>query len=92
MVTEEITGDQIDSMGLRRLGLQPEPRNEGGFAVLEVRADSGAGKIGIEPGDIVVGINGEGLTNLSVLRRVILGLRGRSAASGISIREFPRTI
>ena len=86
VVTEEITGDQIDSMGLRRLGLQLEPRNEGGFAVLEVRADSGAGKIGIEPGDIVVGINGEGLTNLSVLRRVILGLRGRSAALLIVVR------
>lgn len=86
VVTEQITDEQIDAMGLRRLGLQLEAETKGGFSVLEVKENSGAGRIGIEPGDIIVGINGERLADVSALRRAILALRGRSAALLVVVR------
>ena len=52
----------------------------GGYAVRSVRQGSGAERIGIQPGDLLLGINGRRLADRASLRRSALDLRGRSRA------------
>jgi len=62
------------------LGLQLVARGPGAFGVASVRRGSGAAQIGIQPGDLVLGINGKPLSNASALRSAVLDLRGRQQA------------
>jgi len=63
------------------LGLRLEPREGGGaFRVVEVRPGSGAARIGMEPGDLVLAVNGRALEDASALRRAALDLLGRPRA------------
>ncbi len=51
-----------------------------GFVVTKIRAGSGAARIGLEIGDLVLAINGRSLANGESVRRAILELRGHSRA------------
>jgi serine protease Do len=62
------------------LGIDLKPRANGGFVVTQIRAGSGAARIGLEIGDVVLAINGRSLVNEGLLRRAILELRGHSRA------------
>jgi serine protease Do len=67
-LVEELTG----------LALAPSPR--GGFQVNSVRAGSGAHRIGLQRGDLLLGINGRALEDENALRRAVLHLRGQPRA------------
>ena len=45
-----------------------------------MRGGSGAARIGIRPGDVLLAINGRPLESEEVLRRSLLDLRGRTRA------------
>jgi S1-C subfamily serine protease len=45
-----------------------------------VRAGSGAERIGVQRGDLVLAINGRALANAATLRRSVVGLRGEARA------------
>ena len=80
LAAQAIPEQQIAELGEQLLGMRLEPADAGGFRVAAVRPGSGAARIGIEAGDLVLGINGRGLSNPAAWRRVILDLRGRSHA------------
>ena len=76
----KIPAAAIESMGERMLGLALEPNERGGFRILHVTAESGAGRRGFRRGDLLLQINGRRLANRSDLQRSILALRGQSQA------------
>ncbi|MDH3211003.1 MAG: trypsin-like peptidase domain-containing protein [Myxococcales bacterium] len=78
---EEIPHDRVVPLLEDLLGMRLGPRANGGsYSVREVRAGSGAARIGIQPGDLVLGINGRPLDDVDSLRRSALELRGRHRA------------
>jgi regulator of sigma E protease len=62
------------------LGLALAPASNGGFQVKSVRPQSGAARIGFQPGDLLVAINGRPLADGEAFRRTVLALQGRSRA------------
>jgi Do/DeqQ family serine protease len=61
-VRAEVVPDAVVSQILReRLGVELAPAEQGGYAVRSVRKDGGAARIGIQPGDRILGINGRPL-------------------------------
>ncbi len=62
------------------LGLELAARGKGAFGVTSVRRGSGAAQIGIQPGDLLLGINGKPLPDANALRTAVLDLRGRQQA------------
>jgi serine protease Do len=77
---EEIPADHIDQMMEEITGMQVERNEGGGFVVRSVRQGSGAERIGVQPGDLLLGINGRVLEDEQTLRRQILTLRGQARA------------
>jgi Do/DeqQ family serine protease len=77
----EVVPDAVVSQMLReRLGIELTPAKEGGYSVRTVREGGGAARIGIRPGDLILGINGRPLRSDEDLRRSALDLAGRSRA------------
>ena len=77
----EVMPDAVVSQILReRLGVELVLAEQGGYAVRAVRKDGGAARIGIKPGDLILGINGRALQGAEDLRRSALDLSGRSRA------------
>jgi serine protease Do len=76
----EIPDALIAELGEQMLGFALEGAPRGGFQVTRVRSGSGADRIGIERGDLILGINGKPLNGEEALRRSVLDLRGRSRA------------
>jgi serine protease Do len=77
--TEAVPPKLIDGLLEELTGLAIEPREAGGgFVVTSVRGDSGGDRIGVQTGDLVLGIDGRALEDEAALRRAVLGLRGRS--------------
>ncbi len=70
----------VDEIAERLLGLRLSARKTGGFTVSSVRPGTGAARIGFQPGDLVLGINGRELADKTALRRAVLDLRGRQVA------------
>ncbi len=62
------------------LGLTLTPGEQGGFRVRAVRSGSGADRIGLQPGDLLLAIGGRSLTDAATLRRAVLALRGQTRA------------
>ena len=78
--SEEISDEAVTELGEQMLGMHLRLVPGGGFAVREVRRQSGAARIGIEAGDRLLGINGKALDGEEALRRAVLDLRGRARA------------
>ena len=80
--TERVSDATVTELAERLLGLAlaPAGAGNGGFQVKGVRPQSGAARIGFQPGDVVVAINGRPLDGGEALRRSVLGLQGRSRA------------
>ena len=55
------------------------PLREGVYTVSRVRAGSGAAQIGVQPGDLLLAINGRALSDDAALRRRRVALAGRAA-------------
>lgn len=82
---EAVSPAAVDALGEQLLGLRLQPRKAGanqprGYVVSSVRPRSGSAQIGIEPGDLLLGVNGRELSDPSALRRALLDLRGLSQA------------
>jgi len=77
---EEIPDPFVAQLVEELTGLALEPDARGGYQVRAVRAGSGAERIGLQRGDLLLGINGRALEDDHALRRAILELRGRSQA------------
>jgi serine protease Do len=77
---EPVPEGAIDDIADRLLGLRLSARKAGGFTVASVRPGTGAARIGFQPGDLVLGINGRELADKTALRRAVLDLRGRQVA------------
>ena len=71
---------QVPDLGERLLGLRLEPHEAGGFRVVAVAPGGGAARIGLEPGDRLLAVNGRALEDPDALRRAVLDLRGRPRA------------
>lgn len=80
VILEEIPADHVAKLAHEIMGLELDPNPAGGFVVKSVRAGSGAAQIGFQSGDLVLGINGNSLSDPVALRRSILKLRGLSQA------------
>jgi serine protease Do len=76
----EFPAELIPDLGTQLLGMELEPEPRGGFRVDEVRPAGGAARVGIEPGDLILAINGRPLEDEPALRRAVLDLRGRPHA------------
>jgi serine protease Do len=64
----------VSDAGLERLGVRAEALKSGGRLVLrvtEVLADRPAQRAGIEPGDVILGVDGQGMNSLEEFRRLI---------------------
>ncbi len=77
---EELPQHQVVRFLDEMLGMELQPNPRGGYRVHSVRDGSGAAQIGIQSGDVVLGINGRTLEDDDALRRSVLDLRGRSHA------------
>jgi len=77
---ERVSDATVAELAERMLGLSLAPAQAGGFQVQRVRPASGAARIGFQPGDLVLAINGRPLGDGESFRRTVLGLQGRSRA------------
>ena len=77
---QEVPEPVIEAMISELLGMDLSPGDKGGYVVRSVRRGSGAERIGIQPGDVILGINGRTLQDADALRRSALELRGRARA------------
>ena len=76
----EIPEAAIAELAEQMLGFVLEATPGGTFRVARVRSGSGAHQIGIERGDLILGINGKALDGAETFRRSVLDLRGRTRA------------
>ncbi|MBW2270261.1 MAG: trypsin-like peptidase domain-containing protein [Deltaproteobacteria bacterium] len=90
LTAEEVPKAVIDALVRERIGLELQPAVGGGYAVVEVRPGSGAERIGLEAGDLILGINGRALEDGNALRSAALDLRGRSRARIVVARRGGR--
>jgi serine protease Do len=72
----------IGELAQQLLGMRLEPISSGGFEIGEIDSRYPAAYAGLQPGDIVRGINGLELSNMEDLRRTMLALRREYTASG----------
>jgi serine protease Do len=77
---EEFPAQLLEELTREMLGMDLQPHAGGGFVVTGIRDGSGAHRIGIRIGDLVLAINGRGLEDREALRRSVLELRGRARA------------
>jgi serine protease Do len=77
---EEIPDAVVARLLEELTGLALEPSARGGFRVRSVRPGSGAHRIGVQQGDLLLGINGRALEDEKALRRAVLRLRGQPRA------------
>jgi Do/DeqQ family serine protease len=77
---EEIPDGVVEALVTETLGMELELREGGGCLVRSVRDGSGAQRIGIQEGDLLLAINNAALEDAEALRRAALALRGRSRA------------
>jgi S1-C subfamily serine protease len=77
---EEVPDALVAELVEELTGLSLDPHDAGGFVVSAVREGSGAARIGVQTGDLLLGINGKALADEQVLRRQVLALRGQPQA------------
>ena len=87
---EELPLRQVTRVVAEKLGLELRPNKGRGYTVGSVREGSGAARIGIARGDLVLAINGTTLAGDDSLKRSVLSPRGRSHALVVVQREGAR--
>jgi serine protease Do len=80
VAAEEAPRELAQDLLREKLGLELRSAARGAYEVVSVRQGSGAARIGVRPGDLVLGINGIPLDGDESLRRAALDLRGLSGA------------
>lgn len=80
VVAEKIPDNVHDELASRLLGLDLAWQDAGAYAVMGVRHGSPAERIGLQPGDYVLAVNGLRLDSESAMTRAMLDLRGRERA------------
>jgi serine protease Do len=70
----------VDELVKELLGVELRWRERTGYVVQKVRSGSGAERVGVQPGDLLLGVNGRTLDDPASLRRSVLELRGHSQA------------
>ena len=77
---EEIPPDMVDALVEQLTGMRLTRSAQGVYQVEAVRAGSGADRIGVQQGDLLLAINGRALADAAALRRSVVTLRGESRA------------
>jgi serine protease Do len=77
---ESVPDGLVEELALEKLGVELRPAQPTGYAVRSVRPGGGAARIGVQPGDLLLGINGLALDGAESFRRSVLDLRGRTRA------------
>jgi S1-C subfamily serine protease len=77
---EEVPAIAIDALLTELTGLQVTEQSGGGFRIQSVRRGSGASRVGLTSGDLLLALDERALSDREALRRATLGLRGRSQA------------
>ena len=77
---EEVPSIVIDALLAELTGLQVAEQNGGGFRIQSVRRGSGASRVGLTSGDLLLALDERALSDREALRRATLGIRGRSQA------------
>ena len=80
VTAEKVPSELVEQLSYDLLGIHLMAHDEIGFVVTKIRTGSGAERIGLEIGDLVLAINGRSLANQESVRRAILELRGHSRA------------
>ncbi len=80
VTAEKVPSELVEQLSYDLLGIHLKSHDEIGFVVTKLRTGSGAERIGLEIGDLVLAINGRSLANQESVRRAILELRGHSRA------------
>jgi Do/DeqQ family serine protease len=76
---EEIPGAVVTQLAEERFGFRLRPM-EGGYQIEAVSPRSGAERIGLAAGDLVLAVDGQALSDPKAFRRVVLRLQGRPRA------------
>ena len=77
---QEVPPRAIDALLAELTGLQVETRGGAGFLIRSVRRGSGAARIGLQGGDLLLALSERRLDDRDALRRATLELRGRAQA------------
>jgi S1-C subfamily serine protease len=80
IVAEKIPDNVAEQLASRLLGLELGWHQAGAYAVTAVRRGSPGERIGLQPGDYVLAVNGLRLDGDSAMTRAMLDLRGRERA------------
>jgi serine protease Do len=80
VTAEKVPSELVEQLSYDLLGIDLKAHDEIGFVVAKIRTGSGAERIGLKIGDLVLAINGRSLANQESVRRAILELRGHSRA------------
>jgi len=79
-VAAELPEGLVETLAERLMGLRLRANPGGGFVVQSVKQGSGAARIGLQAGDLLISVNGRALRDEEALRASVLGLRGRERA------------
>jgi Do/DeqQ family serine protease len=85
---EEIPENVSEELANRLLGVHLKQHRKGGYEVTSVRRKSAAEGVGLQEGDLILGVNGVPLQNDEALKRAMLNLRGRERAL-VLVRRGP---
>jgi serine protease Do len=77
---EEIPAGVVSSLVEQLTGMRLERSPGGVYAVASVRQGSGAERIGVQAGDLLLAINGRALSDPAALRRSAVSLQGQTRA------------
>ena len=77
---EEIPAGVVSSLVEQLTGMRLERSPGGVYAVKAVRQGSGAERIGVQAGDLLLAINGRALSDPASLRRSVVSLQGQTRA------------
>jgi S1-C subfamily serine protease len=77
---EEIPAGVVSSLVEQLTGMRLERSPGGVYAVAAVRQGSGAERIGVQAGDLLLAINGRALSDPASLRRSVVSLQGQTRA------------